>query len=175
MITLNNFDIKLINKSSIKKIYQGIKISPYNIKTVDMPNIEECKSFISDFSNVVNLKSLKKCLYFRCSSPIIDLPKLEYAGEIDVTYSNTIYLPKLKTVKDDLWFNSAKEIYLYTLDEAQRISCGKAKLLVIPKKFALEKLNDKKTFKINSDCEIVYTENYIKKESFSFKSFFSRN
>jgi hypothetical protein len=175
MITLNNFDIKLINKSSIKKIYQGIKISPYNIKTVDMPNIEECKNFISDFSSVVNLKSLKKCLYFRCSSPILDLPKLEYIDEIDAVYSKTIYLPKLKTVKSDLWFDTAEEIYLYSLEEAQRISCGKAKLLVIPKKFALEKLNDKKTFTINSDCEIVYTENYIKKESFSFKSFFSRN
>ena len=174
MITLNNVDINLVNKSSIKKINQGIKIS-YSIKSVDMPNIEECKSVIADFSSDISMKSLKKCLYFRCTSAILDLPNLEYTDEIDALYSKTIYLPKLKTVTSDLWFRSAKEIYLYSLEETSRISCQNAKLLVLPKKFALEKLNDEKTFTINSDCEIVYTENYIKKESFSFKSFFSRN
>ena len=59
---LNSLDLKIIKKSGIKKINNDIKF-PYNsgVKTIDMPNVEECRDIIGDYSSHINMNNLNSC------------------------------------------------------------------------------------------------------------------
>ena len=176
-MNINQLDIKLINKSGIKKINNDMLFSINSMGSMDelnLPNIEECKDIYGGYFNTMNMKSLKRCGYIRSSIKILDLPELEYSEELDCAYTRTVYLPKLKNANGSLRFDTATVIYLYSLEKAFTLTCLNAKQLVIPKNFASYIEDEPYNFKINSDCDIVYTENYIKKESFSFKSYFMR-